>query len=73
MIQGKGLVADDRVTCDQAIEKGRNPSRPTEGNYFSRVVYHRKDKVTPMKFLINNGVNVEKLFNRIIVVMNDEN
>lgn len=68
------------VTCAQNIEKGTNSFRPTEGKYFSRVVNHKKDKVKPMAvihsdILINNGVvsvNIQ-LFNRIIVVMSDEN
>lgn len=53
------LVADDKFTWDQAIENGMHSLRGTEGKYFSSVVIHRKDKVTPMTvcILINNEVS----------------
>lgn len=74
-----GLVADDTVTCDQAIEKGMASLRAKEGEDFSTVVIRRKDKVTPLAvmtsgIIINNEVvtvKTQQLFNRIIVVVND--
>lgn len=75
-----GLVTDNKVTCDQAIEKSVNSLRATEEKDVSTFFIHRKDKVTPMAviifgLLINNDLLIvnTQLFYRIIVVINEKN
>lgn len=54
---------DDKVTCDQAIEKVMNSLRATEGNDFSSVVIHRKDEVTGVAVMTSGLlINNELLF-----------
>lgn len=71
-----GRVADDTVTCDNALQIGTKSMEKIIGNNFADVHLHRKDKVVPLATTTSGikirdeiiAINSQQLFNRIMCV-----
>lgn len=69
-----GVVGDNTVTCDLAVEKGTDSMATLMGKTFHEVVIPRKARVVPLASMTSSvtvrgkivPINVQQLFNRII-------
>lgn len=76
-----GLIANEKINCDSALERGEDAINSLVGKDFISVVFGRKNKVIPLAAqscgikVHNNNVpiNPQQLFNRIICVINNQN
>uniref|UniRef100_A0A6P7G9N6 Uncharacterized protein LOC114339480 n=1 Tax=Diabrotica virgifera virgifera TaxID=50390 RepID=A0A6P7G9N6_DIAVI len=74
-----GLLGDDSINCDKALEIGRESMEKVNGS-FGYLKLKRKDKVTPLSTLsrsivvrdVRVEVSPQQLFNRIVCVMKSE-
>ena len=72
-----GVVADNTINCDAAVEVGTEAMQKILGKKFGDIQLHRKDKVLPLS-CVNNSVKVREevipvntmqLFSRIVCVI----
>lgn len=73
-----GVVGDNTVTCDLAVEKGTHSMATLMGKTFHEVVIPRKARVVPIAAITSSvtvrgkevPINVQQLFNRIVCLHN---
>ena len=77
---GSGVVGNDSINCDSAVEIGTEAMKKLTGKTFGDVQLHRKDRVLPLATVGNSvkvrdeiiPVNTMQLFNRIICVIKSD-
>lgn len=75
-----GVVGDNTINCDAAVEIGTEAMKKLTDKTFGEVKLHRNDKVLPLSSVSNSvnvreeiiPVNIMQLFNRIICVIKSD-